>query len=749
MAINADGRVIIDTQLNNQGFTKGIKNLKGQLGGLNSVVGRLGTVIASAFAVKTLVNFGKECIELGSNVAEVQNVVDTAFGDMRYKVEAFASSAITNFGMSQLAAKKTASTYMAMAKGMGISDDAASDMAITLAGLTGDVASFYNISQELADIKLKSVFTGETETLKELGVVMTQDNLKAYALTKGITKSYDAMTQAEKVALRYNFVMDSLALAQGDFAKTSDSWANQTRILSMQWQEFMSILGGSLTQVLLPAIKMLNSFASGLISVANAISATLSSVFGTAGGQLKQAAASASAIGDATAGAVDNQNALTSAVEKTAKAEQKSLAGFDEINKLTGEAAGGASSGASIGAGTISTFTVDEASAATTGSTIKWLEDILEELGETIDDLRPAGEWLWEHLLQPMTEWTGETFIEALNQVVDLLGDMGSLLSGELSFSDFVTQLTPVQTALLSISTALVAIKLASLGLTGLGALTTFIGTVKALKATSLIGKLAEVFLLTAQGAGTLHEAMQLVFGKGSIIAGIGAVVGGATLTITNFIKMLENGFSWANEALMVLGIAITALGAVILGVPGLVAGVVAGVVAAIATAVVLIKEHWTEIKEFFKGVINGMIDFVEGFGIAFVRMINAVIDALNKLSFDVPDWVPGIGGKTWGFHLTRLVEPSIPRLAKGAVIPPNREFLAVLGDQKHGTNIEAPLETIVQAFNAALRQNRGIGGGKPTTVILECDKRQLGKVILDLFNMESQRVGVALGGDL
>lgn len=293
----ADGSVTIDTSLNTDGLEKGIKGIKGELGGLESVVRKLGAVIASVFAVRAIVNFSKECIELGSNVAEVQNVVDVAFGDMTDRVEAFAAGAIRNFGMSQLAAKKTASTYMAMAKGMGVADETAADMSITLAGLTGDVASFYNISQELADIKLKSVFTGETETLKDLGVVMTQDNLAAYALAQGITKSYDAMTQAEKVALRYNFVLDSLALANGDFARTSNSWANQTRILSMQWQEFMGIMGQALITVLTPVVKTLNQIVSGLISVANTFNSVVSSVFGGANTQIQQTQANASAVG--------------------------------------------------------------------------------------------------------------------------------------------------------------------------------------------------------------------------------------------------------------------------------------------------------------------------------------------------------------------------------------------------------------------------------------------------------------------
>lgn len=391
----ADGSIIIDTSLNNKGLINGIKNIKKDVGGLTSVAKKLGTVIASAFVVRSLVSFGKECVELGSNIAEVQNVVDVAFGDMAYKIEAFANTSIQQFGMSRLATKKTASTYMAMAKGMGMADDAASDMAISLTGLSGDVASFFNISQELADVKLKSVFTGETETLKDLGVVMTQANLKAFALEQGITKDIAAMNQAELVSLRYNFVLKQLALANGDFARTSDSWANQTRILSMQWQEFMSIVGQSLITVLTPLVKTLNTVVSSLISVANTINSVVSSLFGGTNQQIQQTQANAAAVGGAIESSVDDQKALTDATEETAKAQNKLLAGFDEINKLSGEGASGQSeSGSGIGALVPEAVTTKTELSPGNQKVLGFFEDMRKAVQPVTDALW----WLWDAL---------------------------------------------------------------------------------------------------------------------------------------------------------------------------------------------------------------------------------------------------------------------------------------------------------------------------------------------------------------
>lgn len=145
-------------------------NLLGrQFESLGTIVKRIGILIGSAFAVGKLIQFGKECLELGSDLAEVQNVVDVTFTTMSDKVNEFAKNAMTTAGLSETMAKQYVGTFGAMSKSFGFSESQAYDVSTALTQLTGDVASFYNISQDLAYIKLKSVFTGETETLKDLG----------------------------------------------------------------------------------------------------------------------------------------------------------------------------------------------------------------------------------------------------------------------------------------------------------------------------------------------------------------------------------------------------------------------------------------------------------------------------------------------------------------------------------------------------------------------------------------------------
>lgn len=207
------------------------KNVSKSTKAMSSSFNALGGVLAKIFTTGAVIKFGKDAINMASDLVEVQNVVDVAFGEMSYKAEEFSKIAIKQFGMSELTAKRTSSTFMAMAKSMGLGMESASNMAIEVAKLSGDVASFYNMSVDDASTKLKSIFTGETETLKSIGVVMTEVNLKQFALTQGITKNYNEMTQAEKVSLRYKYVMNALMMHKETL--------QEHRILELTKQRFL------------------------------------------------------------------------------------------------------------------------------------------------------------------------------------------------------------------------------------------------------------------------------------------------------------------------------------------------------------------------------------------------------------------------------------------------------------------------------------------------------------------------------
>lgn len=151
----------------------------------------------------------------------------------------------------------------------------------------------------------------------------------------------------------------------------------------------------------------------------------------------------------------------------------------------------------------------------------------------------------------------------------------------------------------------------------------------------------------------------------------------------------------------------------------------------------------WEGVKEIFKGIWNGIIATIEGAINFIIDGINLLISALNTIHFEIPDWVPIVGGKSFGISIPLVSQVALPRLAEGAVIPPNREFMAVLGDQKSGTNIETPLETMVQAFKQAMNES----GGRSQTIILQLNGREFARAVYKANNEETQRVGVRLAG--
>lgn len=835
MAISGgDGSIILSTKVDTSGINKGINSIKG-------TIGKIGAAIGVAFGVSALVNFGKAAVNLASDLQEVQNVVDVAFGDMSYKAEEFAKSAIENFGISELSAKRTSSTYMAMAKGMGIAEDVASDMAITMTGLTADIASFYNMSQERADVILKSVYTGETETLKQLGIVMTEVNLENFAMSKGITKNLSAMTQQEKTMLRYQFVLEQTQLAQGDFVRTQDSWANQTRILTERWKEMQRIFGEAfmmLGTLILPAI---NDLVYGLTKVAEFAKVAASSIYELfTGKKFNEQEEKTKQIADNIDEQAENQENLNDEMKKT-------LAGFDDIQILSSQTAeanetsednflpptisGGATTGTTTEADTskyqeiasaIKLTLADILDAASNallavGLIVLFSGNILGGIGLIMAGSAAyvAGDALGSE--NPLETLKGhlatleEYLVPALFGIGVLLLFLGmiplgiGLILGGIAYwgykevqseeykeKDFQTKLNVIMEAV-------------SLGLVAIGVMLIFFGQIPLGIGLIVAGKsLLNATEEKLEEGGVTTKIQKFIDDNSELIVGVGIalvvialilfacgvfsplsigllVAGGAVLatdeeikpgvikeTITNFFQDNAGLIVGVSIALIVLGIILLFTG---VGIPLAIGLIVAGG-GALAETVALnwnfivekVKEVWDNVKEFWnryiapvftaewwlclgKTCINGLIEGFEG-GIngiisAFESMINWIVDGLNEISFDIPDW---LGGGSFGINLPRanLGRVKIPRLAKGAVIPPNREFLAVLGDQKKGTNIETPLATMIEAFQMALDSRGGYNGGN-TEVILEIDGREFGRAVVEQGNRENRRIGTRL----
>ncbi len=427
MAADSAGQIGLDLVINQQQFNK-------QLGGIQNLAKKTGKMLAGAFAVKGLTSFAKDCIELGSDLTEVQNVVDVVFPTMSKKVNEFAQNAASTFGLSETMAKKFTGTFGAMANAFGFSEKESYKMSTALTGLAGDVASFYNISQDEAFTKLKSVFSGETETLKDLGIVMTQTALDQYALANGFGKTTSAMTEQEKVALRYAFVQQQLQNATGDFSRTSDQWANQIRILSLQFDSLKASIGQGLINLFLPIVKVINLVLGKLMTLANAFKSFTAMIMGKkssgASASLDKTATSAGKVSNNLNSATSSANKLNKSTKKvgdTAKKTAKKISGlmgFDQINKLTETKGSSGSKSSTPSSGTGSAGSGASGGTVDMGSLPKGEDEKATKLGKGYDNLRKAIDklrvafsafskvaigafkWIWKNMLVPLGKWT-------------------------------------------------------------------------------------------------------------------------------------------------------------------------------------------------------------------------------------------------------------------------------------------------------------------------------------------------------
>lgn len=394
-------------QLSNavNGAMRGVGKTAG--GGLTKGFAKLGAVVGSVFAVNQIVNFGKECINLGSDLAEVQNVVDVTFGSMNREINEFSQNAMTQFGLSETVAKKYAGTFGAMSKSFGIAIDQSVSMSKALTGLAGDVSSFYNISSDEAYTKLKAVYTGETESLKELGVVMTQTALDEFAYAKGMGKTTSKMAEREKVMLRYQFVLDKLNTASGDFMRTSDGWANQTRVLKLSFDALKASIGQGFINLLTPVIKSLNVLLSKLQVVAKAFVEFTAALMG------KKVSISSGA-GSAGDSLVDMGNSGA----ESAKKIKKAFAGVDEINQLQFNN----TKGAGGGGGSIPDFKPEDMGNSKVSEEINKWTAALEKFKIMLQPTTDALKRLWNEGLAKLGNFAWGTLTDFYNSFLVPVG---------------------------------------------------------------------------------------------------------------------------------------------------------------------------------------------------------------------------------------------------------------------------------------------------------------------------------------
>lgn len=398
----------------------------------------IGLLYAKFWMVLRIARLFKKAIDLSSELTEVQNVVDTTFGAYTGKVEDLVANSISDYGMSELLVKKVSSRFQAMGTAMGFSQGKMADMSVELTKLTADMASFYNVEQEAVAEDLATIFTGQSRPLRTYGIDITEATLAEWAMKRGLDANISSMTQAEKAMLRYEYVMERTKVAQGDFLKTQDTWANQTRILVENIKALGTVLGTGLINALKPLVKALNVVMGHLINFAKVVSTALGAIFGweyQVGGtggvtsDLETAEGAAGGVADGIGGAADN-----------AKKLKQQLAGIDELNVLTTDSASGGGSGGGGGSSVgVGAGDVDAG---------QWVqtEPLWEKYKSDLDTLYKLGEYIglsiaksleginWDKVYEKASGF-GSGFAEFLNGLIspELFYEVGKTIANSLN----------------------------------------------------------------------------------------------------------------------------------------------------------------------------------------------------------------------------------------------------------------------------------------------------------------------------
>lgn len=806
----SDGTVYVDTLIDTKGFGKGVNTMQKQIGGLSGAIGKLGTVIAATFAVGKLIQFGKEAIDLGSDLQEVQNVVDVTFSTMNEQVNEFARNAAETAGLSETMAKRYTGTFGAMAKAFGFAEGEAFDMSTSLTQLAGDVASFYNLTQDEAYTKLKSVFTGETESLKDLGVVMTQTALDSFAMAEGYGKTTKQMSEQEKVALRYAFVLDQLSTASGDFVRTQDSWANQTRILSLNFDSFKANIGQALINIFTPFLKVINQIVAKMAQLSQHFVAFSEMLVGksTSGG-----GGSPGAVLEETASGYDD---VADSAKEATKAQNKYLTGLDEIR--TFQEPQGSESGASGGGiGAISPAETEKGNEEVTETNslmdklvkkVKQLKDLFKQgftdgLGDTterVNSLKDSFESIKQSLssifdadftqgldgfIQSITQsfgtLTGSFASIGLTIGTNLLGGLSGFLESEApNIKQYFLDMFDIGASLsekgAELSSAFAYIFESFANENGQkiteDIIAIFAGAFMSI--TELIGQIAldiTNFLVTP----FVNSKEEINAGFEDLLAGISEYTGSVRKVFEEFFELVSQFYNehispifeklmpdmealwkehiapllskfgeffgklgenvselweevfkpfieWFSDNIMpVISPILEAVGKIFINLFGTIADVIGNILDILGGLIDFVvgvltgdwEKAWNGIVDIFKGIFNGIANVAE-------LVINTVIDIINGLIGGVNNITDKVGIPA----IPEIQRLEIPMLATGAVIPPNAPFMAMLGDQKHGTNIEAPLDTIKQAVREVV--GNGNSNGNVLHNVVQINRRTL-----------------------
>lgn len=718
------------------------------------------------------------------------NLFTASMGQYAKEAQEYAENVGEIMGIDPAKWMRNQGVFNTLLSGFGSVADRSYLMSKNLTQLGYDISSFFNISVEDAMQKLQSGISGELEPLRRLGYDLSQAKLEQTALTLGIEKSVSAMTQAEKAELRYYAIMTQVTTAQGDMARSLEAPANQLRIFQAQLTQASRAIGN----IFIPILQKILPIAIAVLRIIRELADAIAKLF-----HFKLTEIDYSGVGNLASGAEDAAAGFDDAAS-AAKELKKSVMGFDELNILNGNTASGAgSAGVSGGSG----FDFELPEYGFLNDVSKQADEVTQKLKNALPWILAIGAGFAAWKLGPKlgldlqkTIGLAVGIFGALTLVQNILDAIvngvteenmtGMIFGMTLAVTGLYVALGPVAGGITAIVSGLAVLAVAfsdaeksgwnfqnqMLAIAGILAAGVGIGILIGSWIPLLIAMIASLLLSittsTGHGQELINGVKETLQGFIDFFAGIftgdtertaagiagifgglknavGAVIDGIRDWLNGLLDWIDNKTNGKLKPLII------GIKAIVTAVFGNIKQTVGNVIDDIKTIFSgLIKfisgvfsgdfdRAWEGIKDIFKGIWNTIIDLLNGAINIIIKGLNWLIKQMNKISFDVPSWVPFVGGKSIGVNISYISENVLPRLAKGAVIPANDEFLAVLGDQTHGNNIEAP-EGLIRKI---VREESGGSGEVHVTIVLDS---VTGKKLFETVVRENNAVVRATG---
>lgn len=749
----------MNKDLNKTGNTA--KDITAIFKGLAIPMGKIAIIAATiAKTFKTV----KESISLAMDATESENLFSVVFGDMTGEMRKWSNELQETLGLNGYTVRKNAGVIYEMTKNMGVAGNEALNLSKDLTMLTEDMASFYNISSEDAFVKITAGLSGEIEPLRRLGIIVNETTVKNYAYANGIARVGAELTEAQKVMARYGVIMQSTSSAQGDLARTIDSPANQLRILKNNLELTKISLGQAFMPIVQIVLPLLNDLVNGLRHVITVVAEFSQALFGkTTNNNVTT-----------TNKQVKATTALGNAYEKAGKQAKGSMAGFDEINNLNKKNAdeNGATSYSDIetvlpvigglnGGPIGDNLTVSPKVQAVVDEIKNKFSEIKEWSNENI---KPQFDGIFDGMVTSFTD-VGITIQEAWQPILETLKENLKPFLSSLTIESSETLATTLEQMSNGVSLLIETLTPVFNFLSKVwNDVLTDMFTLWEKYGKPIFDKIQEAIQGTGEFLGNVwntiikpvinaiidmatklwDEHLRDMFLK------IGEALGDVILFLLDlWNKGLLPVFNWLVD---VFGPIITKILKEIIDIVGLVLGGVAdtigGIMEVLSGIIMFIegvftgdwKKAWEGVKKIFKGTwdalvgivkvpINLIIGLVNGMLDLIGKAVNGIITAVNKLSFNVPNWVPGIGGEKFGFNLSYVTMPQIPKLATGGVI--TSPTIAMVGEY-HGAGTNPEIVAPSNMIRKIVREESGsFDDSRIVTVLYKIlDAIKAGKVI-------------------